>query len=106
MRGRRLGSGVFGFAFVGVGGCVSVGVGVFLGLSFDLFEVRGGHEDGVDSDEYSAANEARVGNVEVRPGVVANHDEDPVAYGVNRLSELFGGCVPDFNIEIGPAHPV
>ena len=68
--------------------------------------LEGRHKDGVDPDEYSAANEARVGNVEVRPEVVANHDEDPVAYGVNRLSELFGGGVPDFNIEIGPAHPV
>lgn len=60
----------------------------------------------VDPDEDRAANEAGVGDIEVWPRIVPDHDEYPVADGVNRFADHLGGAVPYFDVEGAPRHAV
>ena len=71
-----------------------------------FFRFRRRRYQRVDPDEDRSANEAGVGDIEVWPRVVADHDEYPVADGVNRFADHLRGTVPYFDVEGAPRHVV
>ena len=46
----------------------------------------------------------RVGDIEIRPRIVADHHENPVSHGVDRLSDGFFRAAPDVGVELRPRH--
>ena len=45
-----------------------------------------------------------VGDIEIRPRIVADHHENPVPHGVDRLSDGFFRAAPDVGVELRPRH--
>lgn len=71
-----------------------------------FFRFRRRRYQRVDPDEDRAANEAGVGDIEVWPRIAPDHDEYPVADGVNRFADHLAGAVPYFDVEGAPRHAV